>query len=91
MLHMEFTVKGKVQGVFFRKYAKEKALDLSLKGFVQNTPEGYVYIRATGDAKSLNDFGEWLYTGSPFSEVSEVVAAELKEAANYKSFIIRRN
>ena len=36
LLHYKILVKGKVQGVWFRKYTKEKAEVLGLKGYVKN-------------------------------------------------------
>ena len=36
ILHYSILVKGKVQGVWFRKYTYDKAQALGLKGFVKN-------------------------------------------------------
>ena len=72
-LHYTILVKGKVQGVWFRKSAKEKAQVLGLKGYVKNEVNNDVYIEAEGSIEILTNFIEWLYEGSPFSRVSEVV------------------
>jgi acylphosphatase len=37
MKRFHVKIKGKVQGVFFRKFIKENARNLNLKGWVQNT------------------------------------------------------
>ena len=42
-------VRGRVQGVFFRASAAEKAAELRLAGFVRNEPDGSVYMEAEGD------------------------------------------
>ena len=39
---IEFEVFGRVQGVFFRKYTKEKAEELGLTGWCRNTHRGTV-------------------------------------------------
>jgi acylphosphatase len=66
------TIKGKVQGVAFRKYAKNKASDLGLNGFVRNQPNGDVYIQVEGEEKLVNEFIEWCHFGSPMAKVDSV-------------------
>ena len=71
-LHYNITVSGLVQGVWFRKYAKDKAVELGIKGFVKNNIDSKVYIEAEGDLLKLNIFLEWLKVGSPMAIVSSV-------------------
>ncbi|MEZ5066975.1 MAG: acylphosphatase [Bacteroidia bacterium] len=56
------TVSGKVQGVFFRKFTKEKAVESGLNGFVRNQNDGSVYIEVTGEETVLEDFIQWCHT-----------------------------
>lgn len=70
--HNEIRVLGKVQGVWFRKYAQEAALARNLVGMVKNEPDGSVYVEAEGEENDLTSFVQWLYTGSPLSKVTEV-------------------
>jgi len=65
-------VKGRVQGVWFRKYTYQKALDLGLKGFVRNEQDNSVYVEVIGDLPRLDKFVKWLYQGSPLSKVNSV-------------------
>ncbi len=74
---IEAKVKGKVQGVWFRKHTKEKADELGIKGFVRNEPDGSVYLEAEGDPYAMRIFREWLYVGSPKSIVEEVIVKEV--------------
>lgn len=69
---IEIYVSGRVQGVFFRKYTRMKALELGLKGYVKNMPDGRVYILANGGASQIQVFQEWCRIGSPTSRVTEV-------------------
>ncbi len=89
MKHYKITIKGRVQGVWFRKYTAEKAVSLQIKGYVLNMENGDVYVEAEGATKSLETFTEWLYTGSPNSKVYDVVLEEgLLE--HFKTFEIIR-
>ena len=87
ILHYNILVKGKVQGVWFRKYTKEKAEVLGLKGYVKNEVSNNVYIEVEGAIDILTKFIEWLHEGPPFSKVSEVVY-ESGELQNYSEFNI---
>ena len=91
MIHYNITVKGKVQGVWFRKYTFDKANEMQLKGFVQNQPNRDVYIEIedTNEVK-LQSFITWLYTGSPMSKVSEVLVNKTKNIIGFNNFIIRQ-
>ncbi len=51
MVHYKIVVKGKVQGVFFRKCTQEAALKIGVNGFVENEPNGDVYLEAEGVRK----------------------------------------
>ncbi|MBL4587290.1 MAG: acylphosphatase [Flavobacteriales bacterium] len=70
------TVSGKVQGVWFRKYTYDKAIELSLSGTVQNLANGNVLIHASGDSALLSAFEEWCWQGSPLSNVKNVEVSE---------------
>ncbi|HEY5748192.1 MAG TPA: acylphosphatase [Chryseolinea sp.] len=76
MKHMAIHVIGKVQGVFYRASTVEKARALGLKGFVQNEPDGSVYIEAEGDDIALQALLAWCRQGPPHARVSDVIAKE---------------
>jgi acylphosphatase len=57
-------------------YTQKKAAELGLTGFVQNEPDGTVYIETEGEENTLNEFTKWCYSGSPDSEVSGVIITE---------------
>lgn len=59
MEHLNITIKGVVQGVFFRKSAQEEAYRLRIAGFVQNESDGSVYIEAEGMEEDLDEFIAW--------------------------------
>lgn len=82
-------VSGKVQGVFFRQATKEKALELGVTGFVQNRPDGSVYITATGTDAQLQALAGWCRQGPPRAIVSTVETAE-QELQEFDGFRIHR-
>lgn len=88
MKHYNISVFGKVQGVFYRASTKTKALELGLKGFVKNRPDGSVYIEAEGDEEDLQQLMDWCKTGPSNAVVSEV-QMEKSEMVGFNKFEIR--
>ena len=70
-------VSGKVQGVFFRQSAKEKAGQAGITGKVLNTTDGEVAITATGTREQLKEFVQWCRVGPSRARVTAVEIAEL--------------
>jgi acylphosphatase len=87
MKHLNITVKGKVQGVYFRAGAKAVADQLSVKGIVANQPNGDVFIEAEADDLMMELFLEWCHEGA---EHAVVTGVETHEGAlkNYRNFEI---
>lgn len=75
-------VSGKVQGVFFRKYTRQKALELELEGEVMNQPDGSVCIHATGTIDQLEALTAFCRTGPPAAKVSHIQV----ETIGYQKF-----
>lgn len=65
-------VSGRVQGVFFRASARDRAVALGLRGWVRNLPDGTVEVLACGNETALEDLRLWLRQGPPMARVSEV-------------------
>lgn len=89
MKHYRIYVRGRVQGVWFRKYTCEKALGCNLKGMVKNEVDGSVYAEAEGEEKDLKTFIAKLETGPPLSHVTSVTWEE-SSLKQYASFEISR-
>ena len=87
--HISILISGKVQGVFFRASAKEKADELGIKGFARNQPDGRVYIEAEGDSEKLILFKTWCKSGPRGAQVEHT---EVKEGdlQNFSDFSILR-
>lgn len=88
MKHINITISGRVQGVWFRKYTESKANELGIKGFVRNEPNKNVYVEAEAEQGILDKFIAWCHVGSPLSSVKEVKWEE-GEARNFEDFNIK--
>ncbi len=87
---ISITISGKVQGVFFRQYTREKALLIGVTGTVSNEPDGTVHIIATGSAEQLNELAAWCYQGPPKASVTSVTLHDLN-LRTFESFTILRH
>jgi acylphosphatase len=65
-------VRGLVQGVGFRWFAKELAESLGVCGWVRNREDGSVELEAEGTAGALDEFERRLRTGNPEARVSGI-------------------
>lgn len=82
-------VTGKVQGVYFRQSAQERALSLGLTGFVQNNIDGSVMLEAEGPSVMIDQLVQWCKTGPPAARVTKVLVQEIP-MQNSEDFTIRR-
>ncbi|NEM96503.1 acylphosphatase [Pontibacter burrus] len=83
-------VYGKVQGVFFRASTQEKAQELGLTGFVQNEPDGTVYLEAEGNPETIAQLETWAHHGPDRARVEKVEVKELDGLAGFNKFEQRR-
>jgi acylphosphatase len=65
-------VSGRVQGVFYRASARQRAQVLGVTGYARNLPDGRVEVLACGSPQAVESFCRWLWQGSPASSVSAV-------------------
>jgi len=86
--HLNIKIHGRVQGVFFRHSAKQKAKELGIKGFAQNEPDDTVYIEAEGEEINLKQFLDWCRRGPTFARVEKVESEFKSELQNFNEFVI---
>jgi acylphosphatase len=89
MKHLKIRISGKVQGVFFRASAKEKADEAGVTGFVRNEPDGKVYVEVEGEEAALKAFTEWCRQGPRRAQVENVSVVD-GEVMTFSGFEIRR-
>jgi acylphosphatase len=69
---VQLTVRGRVQGVFFRASAQREARRMGLTGWVKNRADGSVEMLAEGDEDGLKDLIAWANRGPSASRVERV-------------------
>lgn len=82
-------INGKVQGVFYRKSAKQKAEETGVTGYVKNEPDGSVFIKAAGTGAQLRSFITWCQRGPAEARVSSILISEA-EYEPFPDFSIRK-
>jgi acylphosphatase len=82
MICKKSLVGGRVQGVFYRATTAHRARELGITGYARNLPDGRVEVLAVGDAKSVEAFVEWLWTGSTASKVTSVETIDVTLSAD---------
>jgi acylphosphatase len=78
-------IKGKVQGVFYRASASEKANELGLGGWIKNRTGGDVEAVVTGSEEALQQFIHWCKKGPRWAKVSDVIVSSTQEI-NFDGF-----
>ena len=69
-----FTIKGRVQGVWFRDSTRKVAESLGLCGHAINLNDGNVEVFACGEQAAIDQLADWLRNGPPMAKVTQVIA-----------------
>lgn len=88
MKTFHYTVRGRVQGVFFRFHTKDTADRLAIKGTVKNLSTGEVEVYAQGNPEALEEFENFLSNGPSLSSVEQVSKEETEAGIVYPDFKI---
>lgn len=78
-------VSGQVQGVGYRHFARKKAFELGLAGYVENLPDGRVEVVAEGEKADLEQLIHHLRQGPRGARVHQV-DVQWSEATGLKGF-----
>ncbi|CAG0990047.1 acylphosphatase [Myxococcaceae bacterium] len=82
-------VRGRVQGVWFRGWTRERALELGLVGFARNLPDGSVEVLAQGDPEAIDALAAACLDGPPAARVESVSRDETNVPEDLVGFGIR--
>lgn len=72
MPEKRFLVRGRVQGVGFRWWARSHARELGISGSIRNAEDGSVEVLASGSPEQLAVLRELLDDGPPAAVVTAV-------------------
>ncbi len=84
----QYVISGRVQGVGFRWFTAESAAREGLHGWVRNTPDGSVEIRAEGEAESLERFERAISHGPSRARVDRIDVADLDADGRHTGFTV---
>lgn len=71
-------VAGRVQGVFYRASARQRAQALGVTGHARNLPDGRVEVLACGSREAVDALCAWLRQGPPAASVTSVDIEDLQ-------------
>lgn len=86
---LSIIVHGKVQGVGFRYFALQLALENEITGWVKNMDDGSVEIEAVGDEHQLEKFIFNLEKGNRFTKVENLQINDITVKKRHKSFKVK--
>ena len=70
-------MSGRVQGVYYRASARQRARAEGVTGYARNLPDGRVEVLVCGEQAAVQSFIEWLWIGPGAARVTEVLVEEL--------------
>ena len=79
-------VFGNVQGVSYRAWLRQKALELEISGWVRNCSDRSVEVMANGRKKNIDNFVQFSNIGPPNSEVKKVQVEIIDKVGEGGSF-----
>ena len=80
------TLHGLVQGVGFRYSVISAAQELGLTGFVENRPDGSVYVEAEGPPAMLDRLEAYLRRGPRMARVDQVESERVEATGQFDGF-----
>lgn len=81
-------VTGRVQGVFFRAWAREQAQSIGVTGWVRNCPDGRVEAHVEGEDAAVERMIDSMRDGPPHATVEELRTWDV-EPCDFDKFEVR--
>jgi acylphosphatase len=77
MIARRVVVRGRVQGVFFRDSARERASSRGVAGWIRNRHDGTVEAWLEGPDDAVTSMVEWMRSGPSRAEVDGIEVVEV--------------
>ena len=90
LARVHFKVQGRVQGVYFRASAVQRAQELGLTGWVKNCADGSVEGIAEGPRPELEKLVSWCGQGPSGAKVTHVETRWDAPQNSFTAFTIER-
>ena len=88
MIARHVRVTGRVQGIFFRAWARDEAQALGVSGWIRNCSDGSVEALVEGHSEAVEELIDLLREGPPGAQVDRV-AIEEADGEGLGSFEVR--
>ena len=85
---LHLSIRGRVQGVCYRAYTRDKARGLDATGWVRNRLDGSVELVAEGEAESLQGLLDWCWQGSPWAQVDGIDDRWEEATGEFTDFVV---
>jgi acylphosphatase len=72
MIARHLSITGRVQGVFYRAWAREQADELGVQGWICNRPDGHVEAHVEGEQAAVEQMIDRLRRGPPSADVDDI-------------------
>lgn len=89
MKTLRIFITGTVQGVFFRRFVKDNADNLEIKGYVRNLSDGRLEAVIEGKDENVNELIKVIKAGPPHATVKNIDKQDLNNQG-FKEFKILR-
>ena len=89
-VRVELSIKGRVQGVFYRQLTMKTAIRLGLTGWARNCSDGSVTAVFEGEREAVDAAIAWCRQGPPAAVVTDITENWLDFVGEFETFRIRR-
>ena len=86
-----YLISGRVQGVGFRAFVRQKAGELGLRGWVRNLGDGRVEVVGQGTLEMLTLFEGQLKLGPAHGQVESLIVEDWMSSANHGEFSVKKD
>ena len=83
---IKLLIQGKVQGVGYRRWFEQQAIELKLKGYVKNLQTGEVEALVVGDEQVIQELLQRSMLGPSRAEVSHIIQTQVQPDPNLNDF-----
>jgi acylphosphatase len=89
-VRVHLTIRGRVQGVYFRASTAYEAQNLGLTGWVRNCPDGSVEAVVEGDKNKVENLITWCRRGPRGAQVESIDVEWRNSRREFQDFRIKR-
>jgi acylphosphatase len=86
---VKLIVTGQVQGIGYRWFVQQEAMQEKLSGWVRNRPDGTVELEAEGDSDRMDQFINALRSAHPNARVDHIEIQRLEPLKKSAGFDIK--